>query len=273
MIVKNLGGGSGCTIYLIEEDGIYFVRKFSASVNYNNRLIEQCNKQRNFNNLMIKTPKVLNEGYQDGLYFFDMEYIQGITLAKYLTKCNVNEISDIAESIIQNIDFNDYGFDSSIFTNKIIDLENKTKTLDNVYITKAIDYLKNVDWSNFKISNCHGDLTLENIIIRNGNMYYIDFLDSFYNSWLIDFGKLLQDVESMWSYRKESIDVNLKLRLIILKSILINKLKEINTKYVKDAYIALLLNLVRIYPYTKDEFTFKYLDREVEKILRLLEAY
>lgn len=273
MFVKDLGGHSGCKILLYEDDKSYFVRKISASVEYNERLENQCIKQEKFSNNSIKTPKVLNKGYENGLFFFDMEYIQGVTLAKYIAKINVSQIEDVVSKIVDNIDYSDASSDcSTIFLNKLNDLKKKTLSFNNNSINEAIEILENYDWSKFACSYCHGDLTLENIIVKNGEMFYIDFLDSFYDSWVLDVGKLFQDVECMWSYRNDNIDMNTKIRLIIFKDIIINKLNKIDGDYVKRTYVALLLHLIRIYPYTNDSNTIDFLDKKLNLILKKVKS-
>lgn len=274
MLVKNLGGHSGCKIFLYEENGNYFVRKFSASVEYNSRLEQQCRKQEEFKSCSVKVPRVFNRGYdKDGLFYFDMEYIQGITLAKYISKINVSAIGGIAKIITDNIDLKNQGTvaESPAFADKIQDLKIKTTPLRRPVLDAAISFLEDYNWKNFSCSLCHGDLTLENIIVKNNDIYFIDFLDSFYDSWLLDIGKLLQDLECMWSYRKlDRIDTNTKLRLVIFKNILLKKLISVNPEYIRDSYAALLLHLVRIYPYAAEAATLQYLDEQVERILKMI---
>ena len=80
--VTDLGGHSGCMILLCERaNNEIFVRKISSDTNYNKRLRIQAEKQSAYSNPKIHTPKVFGTGYtDDGLYYFDMEYIQGITM-------------------------------------------------------------------------------------------------------------------------------------------------------------------------------------------------
>lgn len=268
MIVKNLGGHSGCKIFLCEKDNKYFVRKYSSSIKYNSRLEAQCEKQKNFKSSIIKTPKVLGQGYEEGIFFFDMEYLQGITLAKYITKVDVSEIQGIVDLLIRNIDFQG-GEDTDVskFQKKTNDLKLEIGDTKNGILNDALEYLSGVDWTPFYRGVCHGDLTLENIIIKNGEIYFIDFLDSFYDSCLLDFGKLLQDVECMWSFRNGTIDTNIRLRLVIFKDILLEKLANVDKRIIDYAYKALLLDLVRIYPYAKENKTIEFLNSQVEKVL------
>ncbi len=274
MLVKDLGGHSGCRILLYEENGIYFVRKYSGSKDYNLRLVSQCTKQQHFQSDTIKVPKVLNSGYdENGLFYFDMEYIQGVTLSKFITKIDVSDIQGIVSTIIGNLQFETVRnhTTSEVFTKKISELEVKTKNLGNGAVKQAISILKKIDWAVFPNTMCHGDLTFENIIISNKEIYFIDFLDSFYDSWLLDVGKLFQDLECMWSYRDmTSWDANTKIRLIIFKQIILNCLKQKNSRYVHFTYAALLLHLVRIYPYSKDSATLSFLDQQVERVSKIL---
>ena len=93
MNVFNLGGHSGCKI-LLYDDGIKsFIRKISKSKDYNDRLLKQCSKQANFVNPFIKAPKIIKSGIdEDGLFYFDMEYIQGVTLSEYIKGIEISKI-------------------------------------------------------------------------------------------------------------------------------------------------------------------------------------
>lgn len=94
----------------------------------------------------------------------------------------------------------------------------------NEIMDKAIDMLDGHDWSKLTPSICHGDLTLENIIVKDDEVYLIDFLDSFYDSWFLDIGILLQDVQTMWSYRfQETIGMNTILRLMVFRDLLLEE--------------------------------------------------
>lgn len=274
MLVKDLGGHSGCRIYLYEEDGNYFVRKYSGSLEYNQRLHSQCLKQMKFKSESIRVPQIFRMEYDDkGLFYFDMEYVQGVTLAKYISKMDVSDIQGLASTIIKNINFESSNNveATSVFLTKLNELKEKTLYLGNGIVQRAIDFLKEIDWTSFPNSLCHGDLTFENIIVRNNEIYFIDFLDSFYESWIMDFGKLFQDLECMWSFRGTAkVDSNTKIRLVIFKQIILNCLKQKNSKYIFNTYAALLLHLVRIYPYSKDEETLCYLDNQTQRIMNIL---
>ena len=114
------------------------------------------------------------------------------------------------------------------------------------------------------------NLTLENIIITyNKQIYLIDFLDSFYNSWMLDIAKLLQDLELKWSFRNIELSVNQALRIEIAKEALIEEILKLRDGKNKlfTIYHLLLLNILRIYPYTKDEKTFDFLDNAIKELI------
>lgn len=274
----NLGGHSGCKILLIEEDdGSVFVRKISKDKEYNDRLKVQCEKQAAFKRNFIRTPKVLDSGINEkGLFYFDMEYVQGITLAEYIKTVEIGKVRSLVESLANSLvpaEQPDLSVEekravSDIFNNKLSSLRNTLSAKNNNIIDRSLDLLEAHDWSRLTPSQCHGDITLENIIIKNDKIYFIDFLDSFYDSWFLDIGTLLQDVQVMWSYRfQENVSMNTILRLIVFRDLLLDEIRKINPDYILEIYYALLQKLIRIYPYTKDELTYNFLNEKTQIVL------
>lgn len=273
----NLGGHSGCHIFLIEDDnGSVYVRKISKNESYNNRLKLQSEKQASFLGGIIKAPKVYNQGYtEDGLYFFDMEYIQGITLSEYIKTVEIGKIKGLVETLVRNlvptkqdtISNEQKMVISKIFFEKISDLHKKLSGKNEI-INQALRVLESHDWSKLLPSQCHGDMTLENIIIKNDSLYFIDFLDSFYDSWFLDIGTLLQDVQVMWSYRfQKTISMNTVLRLLVFRDLLLDEIRKIDSSYEVEIYYSLLQKLMRIYPYTKDKVTYEFLNEKTRDVL------
>lgn len=276
----NLGGHSGCKILLFENTkGQHYVRKISSGLDYNARLKKQCEKQKKFIlSKNVKTPEVLAEGYTDeGLFYFDMQYVRGITLAEYIHTVETGKVGDIVENILESIvDIKPQTIHNDraniIFKDKFDTLSEKLKNTDNSTIHTALEMLQQHDWSKFDESQCHGDLTLENIIVKNNELYLIDFLDSFYDSWLLDIGTLLQDVQVMWSYRTESeVNMNTIIRLIVFRDILVRKINSISKEYGREIYYALLQKLLRIFPYTKDELTYNFLLQKTQSIVEIIQ--
>lgn len=278
----NLGGHSGCHIYLMEDDdGNIFVRKISKDIGYNQRLKKQCEKQANFIGNQIRVPAVLSQGItEDGLFFFDMEYIQGITLGEYIKTMEIGKVKGLVETLVNNLvpkstllsETERVHDVTKIFLDKFCELRKILSVCNNPTIDQALDLLETHDWNKLTYSQCHGDMILENIIVRNDRLYFIDFLDSFYSSWFLDIGTLLQDVQVMWSYRfQETINMNTVLRLIVFRDLLIDEIRKLNPEYVLEIYYSLLQKLIRIYPYTKDEFTYKFLNEKTKLVIADIE--
>lgn len=278
----NLGGHSGCQIFLIEEDdGSVYVRKISKDKEYNSRLKIQSEKQASFSGDPIKTPKVLNTGYTDeGLYYFDMEYIQGVTLAEYIKTMEIGKVKGLVEALVSSlvpqkqveISKEQQEKVKNVFDKKIADLHNKLYG-NNKIVDQALCLLEKHDWSKLVPSQCHGDMTLENIIVKNDRLYFIDFLDSFYDSWFLDIGTLLQDVQVMWSYRfQNEVSMNTVLRLIVFRDLLLDEIRKLDATYTLEIYYSLLQKLVRIYPYTTDELTYNFLNEKTSIVLTNIKA-
>ena len=279
----NLGGHSGCGIFLIEaDDGAVFVRKTSKDPAYNSRLQAQCAKQRSFVGSRLLSPAVLGDGFdEEGRFFFDMEYIQGVTLAEYIKTMEIGKIKGLVNTLVENLVPVDVaGVDAETadktrrcFKEKLDSLDHALSRTGNPHVKAALALLRDHDWGNLTPSPCHGDLTLENIIVRDDRLYLIDFLDSFYDSWILDMGTLLQDVQAMWSYRKgQSVSMNTVLRLIVFRDLLLDAIKDIDSRYISEIYYALLMKLVRIYPYTKDQLTLDFLDEKVQLVMDRLQS-
>lgn len=269
---RNLDGNSGCKVLLFEKEEKSYVRKISRDLDYNLRLQKQCSKQENYSNSSIKTPEILKKGYtSDGLFFFDMAYIHGISLSRYIQTIDICKIEGLVDIIIKNIidtsSISNKRDCNEIFYKKIEDLEKKiTEFQKEENMMSVLKLLKQHNWNSFSKSNCHGDLTLENIIVKGDELYLIDFLDSFYDSWILDLGKLMQDVECMWSYRYNSSNANTIIRLRVFRDLLIKKISRRDPDLLIEIYYALLLHLIRIYPYIKDEITLHFLTVQIRNI-------
>jgi thiamine kinase-like enzyme len=263
-ILKQLSGHSGCKIYLIEEGERIYIRKYSASTDYNERFLKQINKQSEFEYPNIKSPKIIKQYYKNGLLVCDMEFIRGYQFNEWYYLIPSKELDSAVDSLLMFISSN---YRNSTYINKHNEIHEKIDSLNKtIYIPKKVlDFIKNVDYSNIPIGLCHGDLTFENIIIDNEkNIFLIDFLDSFIESPLIDIGKLFQETHLLWSFRNTNSKMNNIHRNIIFQDKLNDVLREnnIDKDLVKSFTISTIL---RILPYSNENritnSIYKYLNK------------
>ena len=228
MRVIRLKGHSGCKVELIGDR----VRKTSKSESYNPRLEAQILKQREFSSNKLRTPEILETGYDDSnLFFAEMEYIAGHKGSEFLTFASPDQISWFFSSIGDFIDDN--------LTEVPIDARdtviNKCSEIEGFPMGEISSFNWDID-----CGYCHGDFTLENMIVFNSEIYLVDFLDSYFESPLIDASKLLQDGFFGWSYRHYS-------------PVPIHSMVALVEKYSSPITDFLtLINLYRIIPYSDD---------------------
>ena len=275
--IKNLSGHSGCEISLWEIDNCkYFVRKKSALTSYNIRLKKQFLKQKKYNLSIAKTPKIYSCGMENNLFFFDMEYVPCMTFCEYINSIRITELVDFIKILFANLPIDKSCKNlavNKIFDKKISSLM-QSITDKNSTLKQSFELLCFNDWSSVVQSPSHGDLTLENILIStNHKIYLIDFLDTFYSSWMVDLAKIFQDLEVKWSFRNMKPDTNRDLRLLIAKETLSEMILLLpNGKNILiQIYKILLLNLLRIIPYTTDEKTKNFVFTAIENTLNIIE--
>lgn len=270
-IIKKLSGLSGCEILLCDDQHRLFVRKISKTIEYNKRLEQQCAKQMLFSSRSATTPTVFQKGFADDLFYFDMEYIKGESFARTVLDIPVDSVQGLTLDIVKALDIrrDKSATADDIFKAKIHNLYFCQIIQKSSMRCRAINYLANCDFSDVYKSQGHGDLTFENILIRRNRLVFIDFLDSFYDSWMLDVAKLLQDIELGWSYRRQyPLNFNLNLKLILMKRALFSGIDNITNKERITIYRLLLLNIMRIYPYAKDANTIQFLDNAVVKVMK-----
>lgn len=269
-----LNGYSGCELEILDRDGKKCVRKTAGDTSYNQRLQKQKIKQDSLEIPGFNVCKVYEDGYTDDHYFFIMEYINGKTLADEMELMELNELQDCMESFLANFVI-DREYDNGsrdAFTAKIEilkhDLRSKYQGFLPPNVYKAVSLLESYQWEYVISSPCHGDMTMENILIQRGRMYLIDCLDSFYDSWMIDAAKLLQDAEYMWSYRNKYRSPNLCVRMTVFRDLLITAILEMpdGNELLKTVYHMVLLNFLRIVPYSNSVEDEEYLMNTIEKI-------
>ncbi len=266
--VTNFKGFSGCSIQLYSDNGGYFVRKISKSIEYNDRLKKQMLKQDYFNkklaNGKIVAPEILKEGTMNSLFFFDMEYVNGTNLIEYIYDADINELLEISKDLCLIINLMKSQEDNeNINPAHIMDkIESVRSSLNNEINQDIFNDLKDKaslmkKYNNIKKTFCHGDLTMENIIYDKADKkyYLIDFLDSFIEHYWFDISKLFQDIEGKWyKFRNPKIDLNNILpKMNFINGFIRGNLLENEDIYKKNHNFFLSLNFARILPYAEEK--------------------
>lgn len=279
--IKKLTGHSGCEVILYKNNDTYFIRKKSMEKNYNFRLERQIKKQMEISKLKqnyFKVPVILKTGFENDLYYADMEFIKGSTVINYLLNADYKSILIIIDKIVDIIEYfselseeEENHFEKILIkTNQTLSITNLSEKCNNKFystIISKIDIIKNL-----QPSFCHGDFTLENIMITSDNqLYLIDFLDNFSQHIYFDIVKIYQDIEGEWyKIKNEEIKIS-KIKLLFLKEVFDKKIEEKFKNYKELHYYLLALTFLRILPYTKDKRKYLKIKNKIEKYLKLIE--
>ena len=112
----------------------------------------------------------------------------------------------------------------------------------------------------------------ENILISDQGIYLIDFLDTFIETWISDVSKMLQDLIVGWSFRKEIIAKKIseheKIKMNLFKDIFCKNINNtINEqKFWEQVHAYLILDLLRIIPYTDNEEIYQFIEKAILKL-------
>jgi aminoglycoside phosphotransferase len=286
--VRTLTGHSGCSVSLCLQGDRYFVRKVSASPAYNQRFQLQIEKQ-NALAAVIETPRVLQQGEAGDLLWYDMEYIRGHGFVSFAPLQAVSSIPSIVERVtdpLQRMATTANGcLDPALFHAKIADLKTSIAKspfyeTEAEFLDALLDRLAAQPWCGIPRTMCHGDLTVENMLIRDdGSIVFIDLLDGNLESVWMDVAKLIQDLESGWSLRNilwhEHPDPTAKL-LRTISHYLSEEITSQMTSVYPDLGAALpslrAIQALRVLPYVHDATVFS---RVVTGLRRIgtIEAY
>ena len=255
MFIKKLQGHSGCEVLLLRINDELVVRKISPSKEYDNRINKQKIKQEEFKSCLFKAPNVYESGEIKERKYFDMQFINGQTYSNFIEHSDQKSIIDIYEKIFDFVDKNNYINES---VEKAVIEKIETMAVGNKYSVYK-DYCLDFDWSKINKSYCHGDLTFENIIVSNSEIYFIDFLDSFVDSKVVDYSKMLQDILLGWSWREKKSKPYIK-----LVSMYEHMVDNIKSHELEASKRMLVLNMLRILPYTTNSKVMQIVDQNLE---------
>lgn len=241
-------GISGCSLRV---DGDRIIKSSNVR-SYDQRLILQAKKQylfaKNEKISNFKSPFVFNVGGD----FFSMERINGLSYYDFFMRASIDQIDSAAEKLISFINayksrsvFYPQKELSSLIGAKLSSLYDKSshKNLidDLIRELPAIDAIPK--------SFCHGDFTLSNMIFLDDDIYLIDFLDSFIDSYWVDLIKLKQDLYYLWCL--SFLDGGDCVRLRLVFDNLYGKIKSAFREDFQNPAFNLLdkVSILRIEPY------------------------
>lgn len=202
--VHPLKGHSGARVAYHAAGRRGFVRKTAARPAANERLMAQAEKQRQLHMLALPFPRVLSQGMNaDGCATFDMEYLPGRSVADAVINAAVFDAATLVRTVQRMTWLFAHGTGAALparlFRDKI---ESIAATCSDDAIGGSAAQLLALGWDGIPESPCHGDLTLENILLTTGSTVgLIDCDETFASSWWLDFGKLFQDIDGHWCLR------------------------------------------------------------------------
>lgn len=264
---EKLIGNSGCKLNIFK-DKVFKVRKHSSNILNSKRLYKQYLKILDFKNFKnISVPKIYNHKKSRKLFYYDMEYINGPTMSLYLMSQPISETKIIINCLIDFIfrckKNSDSKYNRSKFLNKIKDLQ-KHKIFRKVFFKKLFKILIKHNWKNIEKSPSHGDLSLENIIIKEKIIKFIDLSDNFVSSFKLDISKMIFDIISSWSFRNTSLNLD-DLKIYSLKIYLLKIFsKKLSRNDIEDIKMLIILDFLRVLIYTKNKNEINLLENKLK---------
>lgn len=247
---RSLSGFSGASILLASKDNEnYFIRKISRSIEENQRLKVQIQKQIDFKKENINgfnTPSILDVGEIDNKLFYDMEYISGPDAVKYVNTGNYDTICNFSDKLCDYISYaksKTLPYNANIIEN----IKNKTTSINHSVSNIILNKLTNLQ-SNDKETLCHGDFSLENMIIgKDGTIWLLDFLNAPVAHYWQDVSKLYQDLIGGWHQRRNIFLTKCVNSFISNK--IYNHMLSVDSNYENFHAILICMNFLRILPY------------------------
>lgn len=279
-----LKGHSGAGLTLIE-GAQPIVRKQATRLEQNARLKDQCAKLQEAHKQGLSCPEIYKTGELEGLFFFDMEFIPGETLAHAIISGRQLDWSRLLPQIRRQIDH----FAAS--ETGIIAVESFLLKIRNIlaacganmvaapYIARLGDQFERLaalDWTSIPSSECHGDLTLENILIRSdGQLVFLDFDVPEQSSWQLDIGKMYQDLFGHWCLRSLALEqvetfrmINAQMALARADAALAPITDLVPGGRARFAQLA-AFHLARTLPYARDENIVRFVSQRLGHILAI----
>lgn len=270
-----LSGHSGALVTLVGDGRDSFIRKRAASAAASPRLKAQADKQHSFWMFGLPFPKVRSQAIDDtGIASFEMNYIPGRTIADAVMHGATFDPAILVKAVERLMRLFVMGtggaLPACLFQDKIRQIA--ASSADHA-ARDCAQMLLVQDWSGIPKSPCHGDLTLENILLTaGGSIAFIDCDETFASSWWLDFGKLFQDLDGHWCirnlYEEQGVSrLNAIQKLEGLGAWLRPLAAGLDQGLVKKLPQLAALNLFRALPYAKDDAARRFICRRIGHVL------
>ena len=271
---------SGDKVEIFNDNDEKYIIKTWSDINKGKNAIDKQIRFKNINisgNCVVKSPSVYESEIIEKKFFrAKMSYIEGecgIDIPSKSSRQTILKIREVFGSIIylnfERAKIKD--IPSSKFIEKLLSIKSHSTspTLSNL-VSRLIDKFKKLTTISIPIGDCHGDLTMSNIIFSGSeSIYLIDFLPSFIETPLWDIVKLEQDLIMGWSYRYVQSANKITAKIVFDKCIP-NQLKLIKSQWEVQTKLLSALNLARIIPYVNDPITNKWLELNLNNELSKL---
>jgi aminoglycoside phosphotransferase len=282
-----LSGHSGASVVLHSSGSRNFVRKTAASPALNGRLNGQIQKQRSLCRTGIPFPRILMTGTDKAdRIFFDMAYVPGRTIGDAVASASAFDPQAVLAAVERMLWLfracRGIAVPGLQFREKIAAIRDHfcthvpAKSGQWEAVHACASRLALSDWEDIPRSLCHGDLTLENIMLTaDREIVFIDCDETWVSSYWLDAAKLFQDFDGHWCLR----DLYARADTSIQLANAIEKLERLAAPFralIEEQEPALAarlpqlaaLNLFRALPYATETRVASFI---CERVLRLLD--
>jgi aminoglycoside phosphotransferase len=257
-----LSGYSGAGIALVEDrDGSRYIRKIADGPSDNARLRMQADRQIAYCRAVdrVNVPDVLGCGEFEGRFFFDMQVVDGFDAATHLRTASFDSVAAVAEALSALIRFSAGEQPLSV---PALDLRSALKAkLGELRLRladpdpetwRALDRLEALSGEapdELAPTLCHGDLTLENVLIdRRGQLWVVDLTPPPFEHVWLDVAKLLQDLDGGW-YLRSGRGMNAGVRRFVRDTVL----TAVDPRFGQYRRLLVALMFARILPYVRTD--------------------
>jgi len=217
-------------------------------------IIDKINLKKNFINIKYY------EGFSGTDLILNSDVSVHRVLNKFLDKYLINLVTSSKFCI----------FERDLYDHKCFQIKKNISKKNRIKYKKLFEKIFfKIDKTKFNlIGNCHGDLTLSNIIVDKNKkkIILIDFLQTFWDSPIQDICKLIQDLRLYWTSRKFLKTDEIRAKIFCDN---LNPFKSIKENSLIDIIeLEMLITLARIIPYIPpdDYVTHDWIERSYKKI-------